>query len=331
MKTLRILSVLVVAMPLWSHARGAEIPAVVDAKVVIPRTEDDVRAAHDKAAAQAAIVIPADRPFELKDGEEPLTFDNSWTRRLRGDAEPKLRGDRRPVVAMGMQIAPDDQKQLPYFSSGIILDRVQKYFLCIQVRVVKDATGAAVLAERPVVAVVTFDDLKKTQASIELIDTSIRDIRSLGIITGAATAAVGKSQTLVLLNKAIVAVTDESGVETRRPSYEFILVHARPNAAGTLDLHTFATSHQRQKLHYFQPFTVPKSAEECGILGTVFFTEYSLGGQSPTARATRNVKFLAARAAEKLQIDESLKRRKLDGDAWDNLPTVLDALVDDSL
>jgi hypothetical protein len=105
---------------------------------------------------------------------------------------------------------------------------------------------------------------------------------------------------------------------------------ATRNEVGSceLDLHAFATSGDRRRLHYLKPFAIPEKLGDCSIQSTVRITEYLLAGQYPSARAARQIHFSAIASLPIERLDQYAAAEGWSGDALDNLTEILDAIID---
>ncbi len=306
---------------LWS----ADWPGSERRLVRLPHTEAELRAAHEQAAAFAAEMVPARRSFECLDGSEHVLVRVD-------DREIKLPCNRRGLIAMGSDMLQADQQRLPFFSGGIILDEVNAYFLSIQIRAAMSPTGAPYLVDRPLVALTKYAEANKTFPSTEIVDTSVRDIRSLGFLTRGEALPHDPPRTLAIAIRNLVAVSDPTGVDKIEPHYECVFMHAQVDPTGrALVTHAFGTTNSRTKLHRFTPIGTPKKLTDCAIQGSIFFTSYAFGGQYPTAKATRMVKLNTVTSIDVPQVDRWLAERGVQGDTWSHLPMVFDALIDGTL
>lgn len=292
----------------------------------VPTAEADLSAAHDQAAAFSAQVVPAHRPFECLDGTEHLTV----------PATPvalRVACNRSSVLAMGSDMHPADQKRLPFFSGKIILDEVNAYFLSVQIRAATSAMGVPYLLDRPQIVVTKYQDSAAALPSTEIVDVSVRDMRSLGFLTHSNAPNVDPPRTMAIAIRNIVTDDPPSVAKPALVArFEIVFVHARADATGqTLVIHAFGTTHDRTKLHRFAPIGQPKQLSDCAIQGAIFFTDYALAGQYPTAKATRSVKLNSTQSFDVAQIDRWLTARGVQGDTWSHLPLVFDAIVDGQL
>jgi hypothetical protein len=290
----------------------------------LPHTEQELVAAHTQAASFAAIMVPPRRPFESHDGSEQALCHV-------GGNEVRIPCNRRGLIAMGSDMSPDDQKRLPFISGGIILDEVGAYFMSIQIRAATAPGGVPYLLDRPMIALAKYNDTTQTFPSTDIVDHSVRDIRSLGFLTRTDGGANDPPRTIAIAVRNMVAV-DSSPRSKVEPHYECMFMHARTDPSGrALITHSFGTTLGRTKLHHFTPIGTPKRLADCAIQGTIFFTDYAFGGQYPTAKATRNVKLNSVGSFDVPQIDRWLAARGIKGDTWDHLPLVFDAIIDGTL
>lgn len=285
--------------------------------------EDGVRAAHDAVEEFAAIVVPEDSKLEVHDPSEPTLEETT-------DGEQLLKCRRFGVFAMGSELAPADAKQLPFFSGGIIRNHIKAHFLSIQARVTSTPAGVPYILDRALVGVCKYDEREAISSSTELVDRSSRDIRSHGfLVEKTADGKVAPPRTLVISIRTTRAMTQPDGTDKLTPHYEYVFVHGRPNEKGDgLTLHGFGTTHFRTRLHCFTRQAVPAQLSDCAIQGTIVFTAFSYGGQLPKANATRKVRLNEVTACNVSRINEWLKERELSGDAWENLPRIFDAMLD---
>ena len=98
-----------------------------------------------------------------------------------------------------------------------------------------------------------------------------------------------------------------------------------------VELHTFVTHDFRRQLCYLEPYREPQSRDECGVVGRVFFTQYTAAKQSPSAKATRGSK-LNARACLNIEdLNRYAMSQGWEGTGLDNLDQLLDAIIDAKL
>lgn len=301
-------------------AGAAEWPGAERRILRLPKTDAESQTAHQEAEADAAILIAEDEKVEAVDRSEMLYFPIA-----KGEIEVAC--DRRSFITMGSQLLPEDQKKLPYFSGNTILNCVKRYYLSVQAMVARNPQGTLYLVDRARLAVAMYTDPAMTQESTELVENSAKEMRSLGMFT-AASGADSPPRTLVILNRNVLAEPQPDGTEGLRPNYEFAFFHLHIDPKdATPAVHAFVTTGRRTRFHWLRQCSKPGKPEECAIEGTIFFTKYGYGGLVPLAKATRNVKLNEQAATEISQLNEWVTRRGLSGDAWDQLPVILDAVI----
>jgi hypothetical protein len=82
------------------------------------------------------------------------------------------------------------------------------------------------------------------------------------------------------------------------------------------------------RLNYLRPYTEPPTLADTDIDSTVFFTAYTAAKQSPSAKAARKIDIRPRQYFEIAELDEFAKAQGLQGDFFDNLTVVLDAIID---
>ena len=162
---------------------------------------------------------------------------------------------------------------------------------------------------------------------------SIREIHSLGVYLPTKMLPTPENlRTVVLVHKHTAAEASPArpGAFNLVSRYEFIFVRARASVAGNrLDLHVFATSDERRKLHYLRSGGSPTNPDDCTINAEVFFTRFGNGGLIPEEAAMRREKVKARSSYDLIELDAHIKRNiALKGDAFDNLLETLDAIID---
>lgn len=297
----------------------------------LPRSNQEAADAH-AASKNSCIQAPAGDPHEVNGFEGETVYDVT----VKEDGQPvakKLKYDfcRINVLSIGLGLRPEDENDLPAVSKSRILSKVGKNYILIQVRVHRDReTGATYLYYKPFAAVGWFDKGAECQEFEPLMETSVRDTRGLGLWTrpGAKPSAEGM-RTLVLLNKDKMRNPQPDGTNKDVLDYEFVFIRAKING-DDVQLHTFVTSEDRTNLNYMNPWGV-EDLQSCSLVQTIYFTEYTAAKQSPSAKVTRHVKINSRLRLPVAQLDEFTKSQGLSGDAWDNLDTVLDAVIEGKL
>ncbi len=314
---------------LGGTARADKLPLVGTVVHAIPRTHDELAVAHEQAAARMGVLVSPGKPLHVPHLTEqrvvrdartaagqlldmPLTFDYS----------------RHSFLAVGMDMTPGDQRTLPFFSGSTILDRVRRYYLCFGVHVKRDMSGQMYLDDRAHVAVADFSSAK-SQPSIEMVDSSIRDLRGHGLFVRPDESLSDESlRTLVLINKSTLVKRDSQGRERYAPSYELTFVRALVDERDQgVELHVFTTANERAELHYLEPFAPPQSLADCGMKGTVTFTQYGFAGQLPSAKAIRQASVRSQSSISMDDFDRFAMQQNWTGGAFDHLTQALDAII----
>ena len=118
-----------------------------------------------------------------------------------------------------------------------------------------------------------------------------------------------------------------------RTNYELVFIHLRADESKERrspepKLHVFVTGKQGQELHYLEEPRMPSTADSCGLKGSIVFTGYAVAGQIPTTSATRRFSVQTRAGFNLAALDAYATEQKMKGDALDNLPAILDAIID---
>ncbi len=315
----------------------AWVPNVINR---IPRTDAELKAAHAASEANAALEVPAGQPLEVPN------FGERVTHRL-GDAPPRRRLRRRGptsevqasrtgVLSLGMEMAPEDQANLPYLSGSTILGVVNTYYVGIQARIEREPDGAPYLFHRAMGAVALYSDPRKTQASTELVGQSLKELRGLGLLVPPGVEPEPEQlRTLVIVNRSTLAVPVAGQVAPQiKQVYELMFLRARVTGDERnpqVTVHAFGTSDERERLHYYPPYVAPTKVDECGITATIFFTEYGFGGIVPSAKATRKAVVRSRSSFSAVELDNFSAKQGQTGGWLDHATETLDAIIDGRL
>lgn len=317
-----------------SAAVQAESPVWVTQVIHrVPQTEAEIVAAHGKSQAWC-MPVPA--------GQEMLEEDLSGAVNYRvrsggGSSILPCQTSRLGAINFGMDMAARDQAELPLLSGGAILERVNSDFLSIQVRLQQHGDHPPYLHYRPLAAVGRYEDHSQSHELLGIVEDSIRDVRSLGVYVPAGQPVDAATlRTLVIVHCSRRAGDDpETGALKKWKELEYLFVRAHVDAMsnGKYDvrLHSFSTTGNRSRLHYFKPFELPTHADDCGLKSDLVFTEYGFGSLYPAARAARKV---YTNAQDTLTIDELsafVAAQGLSGAWQDHLNLVLDAIIEGRL
>jgi len=246
-----------------------------------------------------------------------------------------------PIIDYGTRMSEADQKDLPFFTSGVILDVVNKTYVSLQVRVHRAAPdGQPYLHYVPITAVADFGKLDATTEFSALQQLAVSNVRGLGLFLKPEQPREPRSlRTLVVSIKGhkIIPNKEDAEIQTE-PTLELLLVRMRtdaatpdPRVAEAVQLHAFGTTEGLTKLVQFKPYATPANSEDCTIRSTIRITEYAVAGQLPSARAAREVRIRADKEFALPALDRYARSAGLAGDAFDNLTEILDAIIDGKL
>ncbi|MGD9648754.1 MAG: hypothetical protein AB7U73_23790 [Pirellulales bacterium] len=308
-------------------SRAAEAPRWV-AQVLrrVPRTEAEVAAAFN-ASRNASVQVAVGDPMELPGFDQETDYDVSIGGKR---AKARFQYARIPVFTYGLALTEADQQNLPAVSKNTILERINDNYICMQIRVHRDMeTGAVYLYYKPFAAVGSYTK-PGTQEFTPLMEDSVHDCRGIGLFLKPGTPVTAEAfRTFVAVSKSMAVVDeDRDAPEPReRENYEFFIVRGRADG-DRLALHAFATDQDRTLLHYVKPFSPPTGPNDCSVKSTMLFTEYTVAKQSPSAKVIRFISLNERLSVPVAELDKFVASEGLQGDAWDNLTYVLDAIID---
>ncbi len=315
---------------LGARTTVAEKPVWV-AKVLrkLPRDEAAMATAHKKSRDAAVQVIAGD-PLQVFDFAENTSYGVTV-----GGKKLQLpyRYSRLGALTYGMQLTPEDQASLPSVSKRRILRKVNGNYISLQLRVQRDeATGNVYLYYKPFAVVGAYGNAERSQEFSPLMEDSVRDVRGVGLFVKPGTPPSAEAfRTFVAINKNTLAIdSPDSDEPVLKPHYEFFFGRLRVDG-DAMQLHVFGTTQHRTQLNYFQAYSAPTTPEECMMLSTIFFTEYTIAKQSPSAKAARDVVVQRRRQISLDDADAFATEKGYEGDAWDNLTAILDAIIDGDL
>jgi hypothetical protein len=311
---------------------GADPQIPVGLKVVstIPRTNTEVAAAHQKADLNSCDYLPAGEALVINSFQAYLTARDK-KEKLKGIPNPSTR---REVLTVGVEVAKEDVSKLPKISGSSIQDYLNSHYISFQLKIQKDPVkGALYLHHRPIAATATFGKAKITEDFVESVAGSVRELHSLGVYLPTKTPPTPENlRTVVLLHKHIAAEKNliRPGNDRIENHYEYLFIRARSNLAGNkLDIHVFATTEERRKLHYLRTGSNPTNPAGCTLKGEVFFTKFKPGGLEPAESAMRRQVVSAKSSYDMFELDSYTKSNlKNQGDALDNLNNTLDSIID---
>lgn len=295
----------------------------------LPREEAAIAAAHDKSR-DAAVQIAAGDPLEVTDFEGKTSYSVTIGGKKR---ELPYRYSRLGAMTYGMQLTPEDEANLPSVSKSRILSKVNGNYISLQLRVQQDeATGSVYLYYKPFALVGAYSNQQLSQEFSPLMEDSVRDVRGIGLFVKPGTTPSAEAfRTFVAINRNTITVDSPGSAEPLLEShYEFFFGRLRVEG-DDMQLHVFGTTEYRTQLNYLNAYHAPTTREDCTLLSTIFFTEYTLAKQSPSAKATREVVINRQAQVSLDQANEYAAAQGFKGDAWDNLTEILDAMIDGQL
>lgn len=307
-----------------------------DLKVIrmLPRTSQEIGDSHERSRSQSCEAVPADEPLEIS-GFMPCLTSRDRAEFDRGVL--LLPSSRRHIFTIGLEMLSDDKARLPTISSSQILRYLQDHYVTIQARIQKDPiTSELFLHHRPLAITATFGRGSLTQEFTDATLAAVREFHSLGLFLPSQAAKQPKNlRTIVLTYRSVEVLPAESNSKPKlQPKFEFVFIHAREvenSATKQLSLSAFATSDQRRKLHLLHPWSLPQLPQQCGVNAKVLFTEFSTLGLIPTKSATRNVTYNSKSVFSFEELNQFAQAQQWQGDAFDNLNLLLDAIVDGKL
>jgi len=307
----------------------------------IPRTPQEVAEAHDKSDLICSM-LPQGVPlvqaaFAQRD---PYTID---VRRGGQLVRENLLVDwgRWPVIDYGTLMTVEDRNELPFFTSGVILDVIDNTYISLQARVQRvGAQGEPYLSPVPVACAGEFGKLDTATEFAALQQAAVSNVHGLGLFLKPGQPRHPQSlRTLVISIKGtrLVPSKDPKLIETV-PTLELLFlrlrtVPLRPGQAPAdgVRLFAFGTTEGLTKLVSFAPYATPGKPDDCTICSTIRITEYAIAGQLPSARAARSVRVRTAKEFTLPQLNAYTRQVGLAGEAWDNLTEILDAIIDGTL
>ena len=93
-------------------------------------------------------------------------------------------------------------------------------------------------------------------------------------------------------------------------------------------MHAFATSQERRRLHYLKPFNFPKRLEECGIRGTIRFSDYRVANLLPAESVTRRTTVKSQASFSIEELNSYATSAGWSGGVYDHVTKTLDAIID---
>jgi hypothetical protein len=292
----------------------------------LPLTTLDVERAFERSVADACEQLPNGEPLEVRKFMTYLTQRD----RNHNKTSPKPSA-RHHLFTVGLEFTSEDRAALPTLSSSTIASYVEENFVTVQARVRKDYLDHKLyLHHRPLALTAKFAHAATTQSFEPIIAANIKDFHGIGMfVKDARTLRAEKLRTMVMVFKNKIL---RPGSNRPSDQFEFAFVRAREGKTNDrLDLHTFVTSNNRDRLHYMQAYTQPTGQNGCGILGRIAVTKYDGTGMYPTTSATRSFKIDSRTQILMSAVEEFCRRNQIPGGMSENLDVVLDAIIDGKL
>ncbi|HVU86388.1 MAG TPA: hypothetical protein VHD36_03640 [Pirellulales bacterium] len=336
----RLLGMFAVASVLAQSA-AAQPPVVTRILERIPRTTQELAAAHEKSDLICAM-LPQGVPLAERSFVEQEAIDVD-VRRGGGLVRERVVLDfgRWPVIDYGTLMTEGDRKQLPFFTSGMILDVIDNTYVSLQARVQRASPdGAPYLSYIPVACAGEYGKTAESTEFAALQQSAVSNVHGLGLFLKRGERATPETlRTLVVsINGSRIRPNKDPEVIETVPTLEllFIRMRMKPVAAGQspaegVQLYAFGTTDNMTKLVSFAPYSIPKDANDCTIRSTVRITEYGLAGQLPSARAARQVRVRTAKEFTFPQLNEYVRSIGLEGEALDHPAEIFDAIIDGKL
>jgi hypothetical protein len=305
----------------------------VDVKVIriLPRSAQEIAEMHERARGHSCEPVPADEPLEIS-GFMPCLTERDRVELERGVL--LVPSSRRHIFTIGLDMLSEDKARLPTLSSSQILRYLDNHYVTVQARIQKDPiTSELYLHHRPLAATAVFGRGSLTQDFTDATLQAVREFHSLGnFLPSHESKKPLNLRTVVLTYRSFVLLpADQSGKARLQPNFEYVFIRARDDVGADprqLSLFAFATSDQRSRLHFLQPWTMPHRSDQCSVHAKVMFTEFSTLGLIPTKSATRNFVYNSRRIFTWDELNRYAEENHWKGDAFDNLTRTLDLIID---
>lgn len=331
-KTLVLTSVLVYftfALP------GAMCDEFSDIKIIrsLPRSTTELERAHRASQSDSCERIPEGQSLEITNFTTFLTERDKTilNKRDKRDGIParSLLAARHSVLSVGLIMENTDRSTLPILSRNSILDYLDKNYVAIQLRVRRDLDRKLYFHHRPLAVTAQYKGTKLSQKFEPIVKKAISDFHSIGIFTKVTERLKPENlRTIVLLFKNSVL---KPGLRTA-DQFEYAFVRGREGKNETrLDTHVFVTSNDRTLVTYLNTYVPPISPNSTSIRGSIVITDFDSKDIYPRESATRSYRLDAKRAYSMSSIDAFCKDKSLPGGIYENLETVLDALIDEQI
>ncbi len=324
-----LLAVLVLSFfPFFSGTSAIAFDEFGDIKTIksLPLTSLDIERAFERSVADACEQIPNGEPLEVK---KFMTF---LTQRDRNHAKSSPKPSaRHNLFTVGLEFTRDDRAALPTLSGSTIASYVEENFVSVQARIRKDFLDKKLyLHHRPLAVTAKFANAATSQSFEPIVAANVKDFHGIGLfVKDTRVLRAEKLRTMVMIFKNKML---RPGSNRTTEQYEFAFVRGREGKTNDrLDLHTFVTSNNRDRLHYLQPFNVPTSTGQVAILGRIAITKFDGSGIYPAASATRSFKMDSRTQILMSNIEDYCRKNQIPGGLAENLDVVLDAIIDGKL
>jgi hypothetical protein len=303
----------------------------------IPRTDAELAVLHERCADQGCEPIEDGLPLEVVGFNEPVAHHRSSV----SAGSPRatvLESSRRGVLSFGLDMAPDDQQQLPLLSGGKILEYVDRTYIAVQVRVERDTpSGEPFLHFQPTAVQGDYANRRTATPFTPMMRECVSQVRGLGLyLKPGQTAKAENLRTLVASHRSLAddarqAELEAKGISGREQHFELLCVRARVGGQSTerqVTLHTFVTTEDRTRLRYLPAYRMPSKAADCSVKSTIYFTSYGFANLYPAAKSTRRIEVNAQTSFAMADLDRYASSQGWEAGALANLTEVLDAIID---
>lgn len=295
----------------------------------LPKTAREVSSAFRRSRGEACEIIPKGESIEIQSFRSALTLRDA----ARAKKQRVLPASRRSALSVGLKIAPADRQDLPIVSRGSILDYLESNYVDIQVRIRKDLLDRKLYYHhRPLAVTAQFRGSKLSQGFEPIVSGSIREFHSLGVFaeSGKRFYDPEELRTVVLLFRTPML---RAGTKLKEDVYEFAFIHGVANEDGTeIEPHVFVTTEDRTQLNYLSRQTRrPTSPSACSIVGGIAVIDFDSTGVYPRESATRSYRLDTRFSLPMSELDTFCGSENLGGGFGENVPVVLQAIVDRKL
>ncbi|MDB5348567.1 MAG: hypothetical protein JWP89_6944 [Schlesneria sp.] len=286
---------------------------------VVPNTVDEIKRMYDQSRDFSAELIQEEEPLEVKTFAPFLTKLDEIEAKKKGLPNASTR---RHVLSVGLEMMTDDQKQLPMLSRNQILGYLKEHFVSIQARVYRDPISRGLyLGPRCLAATRSMRSSNLTLSFTGTVAESVGNIRSFGLLLPERTPPTPSNlRTLVLVHR------NQLQGAVPKTNYEYLFIRAHASGPDQLELHAFATSDERTKLHWLNPAMNPKLPSDCSVRGAVAFTEYSQQGLYPKNAVVRRT-LTTGKKSFAWDSVEKHARESFGRPAMDSITQILDAII----